>query len=359
MTVFWITLASTFGLTKLSDYYAYRRNKTYKPNKFFYFTAVFILIMIAGLRRGIGDTSTYRDLFDSAIPDVSFYLKQFDTLSEYGFWVTLAFIKQFISTDSQVFIFLYATITISLICYTLYKNCDPAELGIFYFITMGGYLVVMNGMRQYLASAILFAAFPLIEKKKWYLYFPIVYLASTIHSSAIIMIPLYFLLDKKAWGTTTVLFLTVGVGLYVTYNITGPIIADLIKETSYGNYADALISNVGGANFIRAIVSFVPVFLSYKCRKTIVKNEKYGNIIINGMLLNFIFTLLANKYWIYARMNVYFSLYSIVALCYVIKYAFTYNSTKLVYYLSILLYFLYYYYSMVISMGINYTSNFF
>lgn len=260
MTVFWMTLVSTFGLAKLSDYYAYRRNKTYKPNKFFYIVAVLILIFVAGLREGIGDTWNYRNIFESAVPSVSFYLKQFNTLSEYGFWVTLAFIKQYISTDSQVFIFIYASITIGLISYTLYKNCDPAELGLYFFITMGGYLVVMNGMRQYLASAIIFSAFPLIKQKKWYLYFPIVYVASTIHSSAIIMIPLYFLLDKKAWGSTTILFLVVGVGLYVTYNVTGPMIADLLQETSYGHYGESLISNEGGANFIRAVVAFVPFF---------------------------------------------------------------------------------------------------
>lgn len=80
---------------------------------------------------------------------------------------------------------------------------------------------------------------------------------------------------------------------------------------------------------------------------------------INTTLLNFLFTLLANKYWIYARMNIYFSLFSIVLLCYVLKYAFTSNSTKLVYYFSILLYFLFYYYEMVISLGMKYSSQFF
>lgn len=359
MTVFWITLASTFGLTKYADLYSHKNSKVYKPNKILYILAVLILIFVAGLRSGIGDTGTYRDLFDTARPDILYYLKQFNTLTEYGFWISMAFIKQFISDDSQVFIFIYAAITITLIALTLYKNCKPSELGIYFFITMGGFLVVMNGMRQYLASSMLFAAFPLIKKRKWYLYFPIVYIASTIHSSAIIMYPLYFLLDKHAWGKTTKAFLFIGVGLYLTYSITGPLIAELLNETQYGYYSEALISNKDGANIIRSLVAIVPVALSFRCRNQIIREEKYGNIVINGSILYFIFTLLANKYWIYARFNIYFSLFSIILLCYVIKYAFTSKSSKIVYMLSLFLYFGYYYYEMVISLSIHYSSKFF
>ena len=40
MTTFWMTLASTFGLTKLADITGYKDDKTYKPKKIFYFIAV-------------------------------------------------------------------------------------------------------------------------------------------------------------------------------------------------------------------------------------------------------------------------------------------------------------------------------
>lgn len=356
MTAFWLTLISTFGLTKLSNFKGNSSNRNRKTNIYLYSLAVLILILVAGLRKGIGDTYTYRDLFDSTVPSVTYYLKQFNSLSEYGFWVSMAFIKQFISNNSQVFIFIYAAITIALISCTLYKTCQPSELGPYFFITMGGYLVVMNGMRQYLASAILFAAFPLIKKKKWYIYFPIVYLASTIHSSSYIMIPLYFLLDKKAWGVVTKFFLIMGIGLYLTYPITGPIIAQFLNETQYGHYSQELVSNFAGASIIRTFVAAVPVLLSYNCKNIIRKREKYGNIVINGAILYLIFTLLANKYWIYARFNIYFSFFTIILLCYVIKYAFTKQSAKIVYISAIILYLIYYYYEMVISLNIQYSS---
>lgn len=362
MKVFWITLITTYILAMLSRTYGksvtVKGEKIYRSNKFFFISAVVILILVAGLRRGIGDTGTYRNIFESVKPNVMYYFKQFGNLQETGFWVSLAAIKQFVSEDSQVFIFIYALVTITLICIPLYKYSRLSEMSIFLFITMGGYLVVMNGMRQYLAAAILFWAFPWIEERKWYYYIPIVLLASTIHSSAIIMIIFYFIADKKAWGYTTQMLLLVGVGLYLTYSVTGPIIAEVLGETQYGNYSEYLVSGTGGANIIRAFVSVVPLVISFMGRMHLKKNEKYYNIITHGTELYFIFTLLANKYWIYARLNIYFSLYAILLLCWCIKECFEEKSTKIVYGACIILYTIYYWYSMVISMGMQYSSDY-
>lgn len=133
--------------------------------------------------------------------------------------------------------------------------------------------------------------------------------------------------------------------------------ADLLGETQYGNYAEALVSGTGGSNIIRAVVSFVPLAISFRGRK-ILEKEKYYNIVNCGALFYFIFTLLANKYWIYARMNLYFSVYAVILLCWCIKKCFEEVSSRIVYVACIVLYTIYYWYSMVISMGINYTSDF-
>ena len=359
MKVFWITLFLTFILSKLAQYTGIKSNHRIIPNKFLFFLVVAILVLVAGLRSGIGDTGTYRDLFERTDANFIGYLKQAGELTEFGFWISMAFIKQFISNDSQVFIFIYALITIVLITWRLYKEAEPLDLSMYLFITMGCYLVVMNGMRQYLAAALLFAAFPLIQQRKWHIYIPIVLLASTIHTSAIIFVPLYFILNAKPWGTVTYGLIIMGVFLYVTYGTTGPMIANILNETQYGHYSEALISKEGGANIIRAAVAIVPLLLSYFCKNRIAKNEKYGGIVVNASVLYFIFTLLANKYWIYARFNIYFNLFAIILTCYDLKYAFTKSSRELVYVLCILLFGVYYYYEMVISLGMTYSSAFF
>ena len=58
----------------------------------------------------------------------------------------------------------------------------------------------MNGMRQCLAAAILFIFNDLIVKGKFKLYLGVVLIVSTIHASALIMIPVYFIVRQDAWS---------------------------------------------------------------------------------------------------------------------------------------------------------------
>lgn len=271
---------------------------------------------------------------------------------EWGFTLYYTLIKEFISDKSQWFIIISAVVTLVSIFIVFYRYSEYIELAIFYFITMGCYLVTMNGIRQYLVSAILFLAFPWIIKKKWYLYIPLVLILSTCHVSALIFLIIYFVGNKKAWGGWTKTIIVLGVGLFITYPVTGPMIADLLGETQYGHYGGALISEGSGANVIRIFVYAVPVILSYMGRKNKKISEKFGyNLIVNLSVLNLIFMLLANKYWLYARFNMYFNSYAILLLCWEVKYLFRENNRKIVYISSIILFAIYYWYDMAVSLG--------
>ena len=65
---------------------------------------------------------------------------------------------QNISDDPQLLIFTTALITNVLIVIILYKYSRMFELSIYVYITSGLYTVSMNGIRQSLAAAIIFAA---------------------------------------------------------------------------------------------------------------------------------------------------------------------------------------------------------
>ena len=317
MKVWWITLASTYFLCLIAGMNA---KTTYikgyyvkKYNKFFSFLALVILVLVAGLRNGIGDTPVYMGGFKSDAPStIAGSIKLlFSGKKDVGFYFYEGILKT-IKNDPNVFIFVTSLITISLIFITYYKYSQVLELSIFLFITTGCYLVSMNGIRQYLASAILFFCFPLIHERKWQIYIPVVLICSTIHKSALLFLVLYFIVDQPAWGNTTKWILFTGIALFVTYPISGPVIADLLGETQYGEYKNALVSTGQGANMIRVLVMAVPVVLSYMGRSFLKGKERYYNIIVNFSVINLIFILLATKFWIYARFNMYFSVYMII-----------------------------------------------
>lgn len=367
MAVWWITLFITYmfclfarGTSKITVLVDGEKIK--KPNKIFSFFALLILVLVSGLRSGIGDTSTYRWSFE-LIPYGFFdYAKQIilNNTSDGGFSILGAFIKNFISDDSQVYFFILSAITLTLIFQTFYKYCGLLEVGVFTFITNGAYLVTMNGVRQYLVSSILFASFPLIYKKKFVVYVLLVLLMSTMHASALVFIPLYFLVNLPAWGKGSKILFIGGIISYIFYPITSQVFMLFLSDTQYSHYGDSLLGGDAGSNIIRMFVAVVPIVLSYIFREKIRVREKYFNIMLNFSILNFIFMMLSSaSSWIFARFCMYFGLYGIILLCWCIKYGWGDKKNKgLIYMIGLTLYALYYYYEMHISLGQTYASEY-
>ena len=364
MTVWWITLASSYLLCLIAGMNAesvYSNGYyTRKYNKLFSTLSMTILILVAGLRNGIGDTVIYVEGFKKDAPStIAGSIKLlFSGKKDVGFYFYQAIVKTIIN-DPNAFLFVTSLITILLIFITYYKYSQLLELAVFLFITTGCYLVTMNGIRQYLASAILFFCFPLIHEKKWYIYLPVVLICSTIHKSALLFLILYFIADQPAWGNTTKWILFIGIVLFITYPISGPLLADLLGETQYGEYKDALVSTGSGANMIRVMVMAVPVVLSYLGRDFLKGKERYYNIIVNFSVVNLVFILLATKFWIYARFNMYFSVYMIILITWCVLYMFDQRNTKIVYLCCMGLYFIYYWYETVISLNQPYIGLYF
>lgn len=362
MRVWWLTLASTFVICYIAGMYGRkivtREGVTWRADGFLSMIACIILILFAGLRSsyGIGDTGAYVHSFNNLTSD--FYSGIEHLFSEggkdKGFTFISLFIKDFISEDEHVFLLIMSVITIGFIFLTFYNHVRHIELAVFLFITSGCYLVTMNGIRQYIVAAIMFAAFPWIEERKWYLYIPLALLMSTIHQSCIIFIPIYFVVNQKAWGKITYTILLVGIGLFVTYPITGPIIAELLQESQYSEYSGVIASTGAGANLIRVFVMAVPVLLSYLGRRNKhIREEKYYNIVLNFSVINVVAMLLATRYWIYARFNMYFMVYMIILLIWCIEYLFDYKNRKIVYLACLLCYGIYFWYEMSISLGLG------
>lgn len=364
MRVWWITLASSYLLcliARSTGKIVYQQGRyTEKCNKVFSFMAMAVLILVAGSRNGIGDTEIYMEGFKTAPSTIAASIKMLvnKSMKDRGFYFIEGIIKT-IKDDEHFFIFVISAITICLIFMTYYKYSEYLELSIYLFITTGCYLVTMNGIRQYLASAILFFVFPMIEKRNWKVYIPIVLICSMIHKSALIFLPLYFFVNQKAWGKVTKWILAAGIILYITYPVTGPILANALGESQYGEYKSVLMSTGSGANMIRVLVMSVPIVLSYIGREYLKGKEKYYNIIVNFSVVNLIFILLATKFWIYARFNMYFSVYMIMLIIWCIRYLFDETNRKIIYILCMFFYFIYYWYEMVMSLGQTYIGLFF
>lgn len=341
------TLVSTFIVSSLSTI---AKNKRYRVLAIFWMLiTASILIIFAGFRTGaIGDTGMYMHSYRLYVENPS--MAKFDR--DAGFTILNLILIQ-ISSDPQTLVFVTSLIINLLNVITLYKYSSYLELQIYIYITSGYLTVAMNGMRQCIAASILFIFTYLITKGRFKTYLVIVLLVSTIHASALIMIPVYFIVRQKAWSKTVIIMIILACIGVVFYNILSPILFKALEDTQYGGYSEF---NEGGSSAIRTVVNMVPVFLAYIKRDELKRVWPESNIFVNMALLNVIFVAFGMFNWIFNRFTIYMQLYNFILIPYIIRYCLKGKERTLLYLAVIGCYFIFFYREQVIGMNMSYPS---
>ena len=352
MIVFYIALFSTFILSLVSRLFS-KKDKNIEIT--FIILVILIFTAVAALRNNIGDTYFYKHSYT--------LLKDFNGIDpdskDKGFTLFTVILYN-ICTDPQFLIFVTAIITQVFNLFTLAKFKSFFELETYMYFTSGCYLVTMNGIRQAMVGAILFCAIQLVIKGKFIPYTLIVLFLSTFHASALIMIPVYFIVREEAWSKKTKIIILVSAIFFLGFNKIMPGVFDTLENTSYAEYESTMTEEGQGASPIRFIVNLVPVILAYIKRGKLKESWPESNIFVNMSLINAIITAFSLYNWIFARFQIYFQLYNFVLLPYIIKDCFENRKERdLVYYSFIICYFIFFYYEQVIGgVGLGYKSNY-
>lgn len=343
MNVLWINLFIVFTFSLLARYngrLSVLGPATLKPNRFYTNVALLSLVLVSGLRSaGIGDTWGYMYYYKI----IGTNIDQALTGKDLGFNILVVLLNK-ISSNPQLLIFVAALITNILVIKVIYDYADPFELGTFLYITSGSFLVSMNGLRQFLASAIIFAAIKWLIDGQWKKYFFLVLLASTLHLSALIMIPAYFIARRKAWSRTTIIMIFLTVTTFVFFKPAITVLFNFMGDNQYSHYRDYLTKPGLGANVIRIIIAAIPLILAFLGRRSLRRFWTYSDYIVNMSLMNFIFTLFAVYNWVIARLTIYFGLFNFLLLPWIIKYIFERESKKLMYLVLVACYLIFFYY---------------
>jgi transmembrane protein EpsG len=321
------------------------------PDKLLTAVIIAAFVLLSGLRRNIGDTYFY--MYTYTLNDFTWDYVM--SKKEMGFGLLQMFLQQ-LTKDPQILIFTCALITNVLIIVVLRKYSSLFELSVYVYITSGVFMTSMNGMRQFLAAAIIFAATSYLLKGNWKLFMATVLLASMIHESALILIPIYFLVRRKAWTRLTFLLLAVSVGIVIGFNQFMNVLFTVIQDTSYAaEYKDF---HEQGANVIRVIVDAVPLAIAYLGRDKLRSLYEHSDIIVNICVVNLLFMVIATQNWIFARFCIYFELYNLILISWLIK-LFVAKDRKLIYSLIVMFYAFFFFYENAIVLKIAYKSNYF
>lgn len=325
---------------------------------FFFIVGVVIFAYVTGQRFAYGDTYAYMKSFSESTVTVSEVLSNFKLGEEQLFLLIKAFIKQYISTEPRVFIEIVSFITIVPILYFYFNYTGDLKFAFLLFVLSGCWEHSMNGLRQYLACAIILMALSLLYKRKWYLYVPIAILAAQIHTSAYIFIVVYFIANKPAWGKFTKIMLAIGLFLLITYPITGSFMNRLfVESTDYGSkYNTAEFSN--NINMFRLAVMSVPVVVSFINRKNMIGKYKYYDIVFNMSLLCAMCTLIGLFSAVYARLNLYFEVFNVILLVWNIDDMIKQEKYKWIKFACICCFIAYFIYQMIFTYHLNWYEKF-
>ncbi len=322
MTIFYVTLILVYIFSLLAR--GLSNKDTGRASIMFTIIVAIILTVVSGLRNNIGDTSMYVHTYNLIGPD---YISKGEY--EAGFILILKCLKS-ISENPQFMIMIISIIVNFLVIFTLwrYSQYYYFEIATFLYVASGYYLVTMNGIRQCLAASIIFAATPFLIKRKAVIYLIIVILAITIHSSAFIMIPIYFIVNVKPWSKQSLLLVICTIAAMLLYE---PLmnLAVIIVGSKMEAYK---ISTEGGTSIIRVAVFFVPVFLSYLRRDKISDKWDKINIFNNINLLSFLIMLFSLIQWVFARFTLYLQPYTFILMGYIVKNCFYGKEKRLLYY---------------------------
>lgn len=312
---------------------------------------VFAPIFIqASFRGDIGDSNSYRKMFGELPNTINELVAYIPTvIKDKGFFFLSGLIKIIFGSNTIVY-FLILALLQSIVLVAVYRKYSSEYLvSIFLFVASTDYLSWMfNGIRQFTAVTLLFAATGLMLKKKWISTLVIILLASTIHQSALLMIPIVIIAQGKAWNKRSVIFLVAAMIAIVFVNQFTNILDNMMQETQYANVvSDWNEWGDDGTNVLRVLVYSIPTILSLIGIKYIqAEDDPVINFCTNMSIIStgiYIISMFTSGIFI-GRLPIYASLYNYILLPWEIDHMFTKESKRLIMIVMVAAYLVFYWY---------------
>lgn len=270
-----------------------------------------------------------------------------DFKSGNGFYVFENIVKMIFGDDQRSFRLVLASVYSIPVILIYRKYSSDYLLSVFLFVASGIPMAwMMNGMRQFMAVVLIFVATPWMIRKKYIPLIAVILLAATVHTSALIMLPVVFIVHGEAWNKRTVLWTALCVIASVLFSRNIELADAFLEGTEYEGaitYYQAMGDD--GVNPFRVLVSAVPPILALWGRKKI-REEKNPliNICVNMSVISLGINLVAmvTSGIMVGRVPIYMSLYSLILLPYLCKKLFKGQTELTVTSAMIILYYIYF-----------------
>jgi len=303
-----------------------------------------------------GDTGMYRARFQNIAAGVSNIIPYVrGQAKDRGYAFLEAAFKSLISQSDKLFLFSIALLQLLCLVYIYRKFSRNYWLSMFMFVASTDYLSWMhNGMRQFIAVTIIFAALPLLIKKRYLLVTIAVLIAVQVHLSALICLPFIFIVNGRAWNMRTVAFIIfVLLGVLFIDRVTG-FITDAMMDTAYEGDIQIFIED-DGTNIFRVLFYSVPAIMSLFFRRYIhAADDPVVNVCTNLSIVAagfYLFSYYTSGILI-GRLPIYFSLANYILIPWLITEVFSPSSALLMDAVFVGVYTSFYYYQVGVTWGL-------
>ena len=243
--------------------------------------------------------------------------------SGFGFIVFRDTIKILSGGSVTAFRVILALCQILPVIFVFRKYSVSYMISAYLFVASGSHIAwMMNGLRQFLAVAIVFAGTGFIIKRRLIPAIALILIAATVHTSALVMLPVVFIVQGKAWNKKTLLYMVVAVVAMFIFSRRADLMDVLLQGTEYEGTIETW-HNMGdnGVHPIRVIVNAVPVVLAFYAREVIYKKKNpMLNICVNMSIINLGIYLIAmvTSGIMLGRLPIYVVLYTLILLPYLV-----------------------------------------
>ena len=349
--LWWVALMAVVSqfadVTTMLDVLGQRERRV---NLVFAVIVFFPIFRLAAFGPLLGDVWAYISSFNrmtARFGDVFTAIREHE--SGFGYNIIDILIKC-ISGDDTVYRVTIALIHSIPVVLILRRYSEDYFLSVFLFVA-GTYHIawMMNGLRQFVAVVIIFSAFPLLLQKRYIPMILVVLVAATVHTSALMMLPVIFVVQGKAWNWKTLLSILVAVAATLVFNRNVELFNVLVENTEYEGAVSAWRAlGDDGVNPIRVLVNAIPMLLALLGRRLLPQDDAIINVCVNMSVVTtgiYLVGMVTSGVMV-GRLPVYTGIYSLILYPSLIRHIFSENSQRIIRIIMICWYLAYYVYSM-------------
>lgn len=216
----------------------------------------------------------------------------------------------FFGRNYRIFFGVIGFFTLFFLFKSIFEESDKPTLSLFIFFSFCLYYQCFNQFRQMLAISLILYAYKFYKSKNLKAYIIIVLCATVMHTSAIIMLPFYWIGDRDINKKNIMLYILFGIFVLFGYNI----IEVILEKTAYGKiYMKYDMYNMSFSissiiNLCVRIVMLISCLLFYK---KLINRDSDNKFLYNMAFFCTIFQILTLKSYVFGRLTTYFFVYYI------------------------------------------------